>query len=74
MYFYKAYKEYSKFVFNLHLLHAVLASPVYPGRQTHFAEWKPASQMAFEPQWDNRQASTQLPLLQMSDVGQSSST
>ena len=34
----KTYKEYSKFVFNLHLLHAVLASPVYPGRQTHFAE------------------------------------
>ena len=30
--------ENSKFVFNLHLLHAVLASPVYPGRQTHFAE------------------------------------
>ena len=61
-------------IFHLHLLHAVLASPVYPGRQTHFAEWKPASQIALDPQCDKRHASTQLPLLQMSDVGQSSST
>ena len=35
----KMSKNNPKFkMFDLHLLHAVLASPVYPGRQTHFAE------------------------------------
>ena len=56
---------------NLHRLHELRGSPVYPGKQIHFAEWYPGSQIAFEPQYSSRHASMQLPLLHFSDLWQS---
>ena len=47
---------------------------MYPGKQIHFAEWYPDSQIALEPQCINLHASTQLPLLHFSDLPQSLST
>ena len=59
---------------SLHFSHAIWGSPEYPDGQIHFAEWKPDSHIALDPQWDKRHVFIQLPLLQISDVEQSSST
>ena len=58
----------------LQSVHAIFGLPVNPGKHLQVAEWRPVSHFALFPQFANRQALMQLPLLHTSSYAQSSCT